>query len=490
MSKSHRHCFFLLLACMVDVDRSLVMAQDRPVVFVHGLGSGPGTWADTSARLQSRVRIDPRLPALPWWERFETQAGGLHAAVGDLAGDVVAVGHSNGGLVAREWSTARPVGALVTLGTPHGGALLAERGLDLLHFNYLLYNYAGFTALNFGVGENEFTWIYLAVQAYLSFASSLAVESIAALGSSVGIGLGAPVLPQMVPGSAALSALNSDHNLSREQQAVLRRVGLVFVAHDYWRAGPAVGLRPESRELVWAWMSSSIAVLETAAAIIEQNYPPWNPTALSLVHNLRGLAGLLRDVDPQWCWAVTDDRTCSTSHDGIVATHSQFYPGATNLGFYGPAHLQETSQSEDVLYNVLTAHLQIPTRGGGVEPPPPPCCAPPGSSDTLGPGQRLYPDSQISSSNGVYVLRYQGDGNLVLYRDGGVPIWDSGSVGQSAGYTEMQGDGNFVTYDASGTPVWASGTHVYSGAYLRVQDDGYLVIYDTGGVPLWWVGGS
>ncbi len=480
-------CILVVLAG----DGSPVLAQDTPVVFVHGFGGGPDTWAGAAARLQSRLHIEPHLASLPWWERFQTQAGMLQSAGASLPATTVAIGHSNGGIVSRQWSTMRPLRGIVTLGTPHEGALLAQRGLDLINFNYLLYNYASFVAGSIGAGQNEFTWIFVFLQGYLSFSQRLSLDTISALGAAMGIGLGAPVLADMVPGSHALNNLNSGSNLSREHAEIAHRIGLVFVAHDYWRAGPAVGLAPHLRDDIWAWMQNSIVVLETAAAIIEQNYPPWNAPAMSLVNSLRAVSGVLRNVDPYWCWAVTNDFSCSISHDGLVSTQSQFYPGGTNLGFYGPAHLQETSHSDDILYNALTGQLQIRARGAAPSPPPsPPCCGSPGGGDTMVAGQRLWPDTQITSPNGAYALRYQSDGNLVLYQQGGVAIWSNERAGHSAGWTEMQTDGNFVTYDASATPIWATGTHVYAGAYLKVQDDGYVVIYEASGVPIWWVGGQ
>jgi pimeloyl-ACP methyl ester carboxylesterase len=480
-------CLCAVLA--VSGAASPALSQDTPVVFVHGFGSGPGTWAGAAERLQSRLQIQSYLASVPWRERFQTQAGVLQSAGNGLPATTVAVGHSNGGLVSRQWSTMRPLRGIVTLGTPHQGSLLALHGLELINFNHLLYNYAGFVAGAIGIGQNQFTWIFIQIQAYLTFATTLSTQTISALGSAMGIGLGAPVLPDMVPGSQAISSLNSGSNLSREQAQIPHRVGLVFVAHDYWRAGPAVGLAPHLREDVWAWKQSSIVIFETAAAVIQQNYPPWNAPAMSLVNALRALSGLLRNVDPYWCWAVTNDSSCSISHDGIVATPSQFYPGGTSLGFYGPAHLQQTSR-DDVLFTVLSQQLRIAARGATPPPPPPPCCTPPAGSDTMVAGQRLLPETGISSPSGFYTLQYQSDGNLVLYRHGGIPIWASQTHGHSAGYAEMQGDGNFVVYDASTRPIWASGTTTYGGAYLKVQDDGYIVIYEASGVPIWWVGGE
>lgn len=70
-------------------------------------------------------------------------------------------------------------------------------------------------------------------------------------------------------------------------------------------------------------------------------------------------------------------------------------------------------------------------------------------------GQRLYPDQQVSANGAT--LRYQGDGNLVLYRRTG-PAWASDTPGIAPGYVELQGDGNLVAYGADGVPYWATNT--------------------------------
>ncbi|WP_211294266.1 hypothetical protein [Lentzea kentuckyensis] len=107
--------------------------------------------------------------------------------------------------------------------------------------------------------------------------------------------------------------------------------------------------------------------------------------------------------------------------------------------------------------------------------------------DTLGPGQVLTPNAAVGSNNGRYLLRYQDDGNLVLYRTrDGRALWDTRPRGKGAGMCVMQPDGNLVVYDREVTPaVWWSGTHGNPGSRLVVQDDGNLVIYAPGDVPLW-----
>jgi hypothetical protein len=101
-------------------------------------------------------------------------------------------------------------------------------------------------------------------------------------------------------------------------------------------------------------------------------------------------------------------------------------------------------------------------------------------------GESLHPGDSRTSSNGEYSLHYQGDGNLVLYRNSdGVPLWNTGTFG-NPGEVAMQGDGNLVVYNAAGQPVWSSGTASHPGAWLAVQSDSNLVLYDPYGYPIWW----
>jgi hypothetical protein len=46
----------------------------------------------------------------------------------------------------------------------------------------------------------------------------------------------------------------------------------------------------------------------------------------------------------------------------------------------------------------------------------------------------------------------------------------------------MQTDGNFVVYNEGGIAVWATGTGGSSGAFLVLQDDGNLVVRDSSGM--------
>ncbi len=94
----------------------------------------------------------------------------------------------------------------------------------------------------------------------------------------------------------------------------------------------------------------------------------------------------------------------------------------------------------------------------------------------LGSGQSL------ASGNGANMLVMQGDGNLVLLRQG-VPQWNSGTSSHPGAYATMQTDGNLVVYSPAGVPLWYSGTNGNPGAATYIQDDGNLVIYAQ--APRW-----
>jgi pimeloyl-ACP methyl ester carboxylesterase len=475
----------LLAALAVHADAA---AQDVPAVFVHGLKGNAESWRNTADRLAQDVRITAHVPTLDWRDWYENQGRSLQSAYAGLPASTVAVGHSNGGIVAREWSKWRPLRSIVTLGTPHEGALLAERAISVIHVNQQVFSSVNFLVSLLGGAPNEFTWMWPFLAGHLGGVSAIASSSVAEIIATLGVATGVPVLGQMAPGSAYLSQLNSPPNLAREANAVAQRVGLVFVAREYWRAGIAVALRPEYQDYVAETTQVAIVLFDAAAAYLRHQYPPWNTTAQTLLNVFQNTSWLLRHMDSTWCWAVTDDVSCATSHDGVVSTPSQFFTQGTNLGFIGPAHIREIAWSPPVLRDVFTTTLRIPLRSGGSSPTP---TAPSGPGAwSLVAGQQLLPDRELASPDGSHVLRYQSDGNLVIYRRGGPAVWSSETTGHSAGRLEMQGDGNLVIYNASGDPVWSSDTWRFPGAYASIVDSGHLVIVDATGVPIWWSGGE
>jgi hypothetical protein len=107
--------------------------------------------------------------------------------------------------------------------------------------------------------------------------------------------------------------------------------------------------------------------------------------------------------------------------------------------------------------------------------------------ETLSSGSQLIPGEEISSNNGYFALTLQQDGNVVLYKaNNGTPvivdpIWATGTNDFTPGNLIMQGDGNLVLYpQGGGNARWASGTSGNNGAFLNVENNGRIVIYRAG----------
>jgi YD repeat-containing protein len=107
------------------------------------------------------------------------------------------------------------------------------------------------------------------------------------------------------------------------------------------------------------------------------------------------------------------------------------------------------------------------------------------SIDHLVSGQSLSSGQSLVSSNVLYTLIMQGDGNLVLYGSNMKPLWYSGTSGTGANRVVMQGDGNLVIYTSGNRAVWASSTAGQGSSHLDLQGDGNLVIYNSSNVPTW-----
>ena len=88
------------------------------------------------------------------------------------------------------------------------------------------------------------------------------------------------------------------------------------------------------------------------------------------------------------------------------------------------------------------------------------------------------------ANNGVATLKWQFDGNLVLYDAQGAQ-WATSTNPDATGVC-FQGDGNLVIYRKD-HENWATGTNP-NGAVMKLQHDCNIVIEDWGGTRLWQAG--
>lgn len=121
--REHGHADFLPAHC-----------DKRGVLLLHGYSCNRGLWNDWMARLSERGHPHIALSMEPVYGSIDAYADAIDAAVVRLTDSggkpPVIVAHSMGGLAARAWwrKHGRPgrVHRIVTLGSPHGGTLMAS----------------------------------------------------------------------------------------------------------------------------------------------------------------------------------------------------------------------------------------------------------------------------------------------------------------------------------------------------------------------------
>lgn len=79
-----------------------------------------------------------------------------------------------------------------------------------------------------------------------------------------------------------------------------------------------------------------------------------------------------------------------------------------------------------------------------------------------------------------------GDGSDGRERDrAGYPLWESATAGNPGAYLRFQDDGNLVLYSADDVTLWETGTPGSTADRLVLRDDGDLVLLDDGGQVIW-----
>lgn len=105
----------------------------------------------------------------------------------------------------------------------------------------------------------------------------------------------------------------------------------------------------------------------------------------------------------------------------------------------------------------------------------------PPTIDSLNVDQRLYAGTTLVA--GGTTLTLQGDGNVVLKRDG-TTEWKTSTQGNTGAFMVLQGDGNIVVRDTEGTADWSSGTR--NGTTLKLSSDSLRLLDGTNIVKQFW----
>jgi len=101
-------------------------------------------------------------------------------------------------------------------------------------------------------------------------------------------------------------------------------------------------------------------------------------------------------------------------------------------------------------------------------------------------------ESNLLAANGMYSCSLLRNGNFAVYRQGGVILWQTSTVGKGTGpYSlTLQSNGNLDLIDTPGKTVWTSSSYGKGGVKLVMQDDGNLVLYTTSMSAIWSTGTS
>ena len=172
--------------------------------------------------------------------------------------------------------------------------------------------------------------------------------------------------------------------------------------------------------------------------------------------------------------ATGDGTSMATPHvAGIVATYLSTHRNAT------PAQVHAAIVGGATKDVVRSAGTGSPNRLAYSRIFPPVKTA---ATDRLTSDTGLRLGESIVSPNGLYRLRLQTDGNLVLTRPGNRVLW---SLGKKSSWLTLQANGNLVAFLYT-RGVWATNTGGNGASILRVQDDGNVVLrrLDTG-VAVW-----
>ena len=340
---------------------SLRLAAQAPAAFVHGLASNASTWGSTPQELASQFNIQTRAPSLSAFSFYGSQAAQLNswlpAQFSVPLTNLIAIGHSNGGIVSREANRQfQPMQGVITIGTPHDGAFAAQRLRQGYITDYFQDMAAQATAPLYYYGTNYYSDACFSVCYLLWNGINNLYQGVAYALDASGflIAAGATdgtVLEEMVPGSSFLASLNGSVNLAREASAIPRRIAVTSMA-DPSLTSLFVGLFPNSANSLtnWQFRSANVYLLyyEFYADYNDWNdMYAWDKRAHAFLWWNGAMA--LANIDYHWCNLIGGFNfglnRCES--DGIVATTAQVWPGNTRTYeiVNGPGHLQETTST-------------------------------------------------------------------------------------------------------------------------------------------------
>ena len=311
------------------------------LVYVHGIKSNGAAWGSGGSGVVGPVRCAFRInsESQPDLTTGGAEGTGSHAnQTSDLLAHVqgrnvsstVFVAHSQGGLISRRvaqssWGqTAGRVRAVVTVGTPHDGALIAKTLNPTTGTN---------TVVNALTGSATG-----AVACRIGGCSPIKTGLIALRDGVLAGAFSSPAMADLRPNSSAINFVkNGQESFPRYgiQQVIDTRWALGEVAGDVGMSNNGRSTRALMRDMYRVGVAASVigglaSFIPGAAAIAG----PIGATGRFIAHAL--------DTTDKWWTRIT---VGNATGDGVVAYASQVYPGlATSQNYRSPEPVSHTAE--------------------------------------------------------------------------------------------------------------------------------------------------
>lgn len=430
----------ILLSIAGLLTPSIDTPAQQPMVFVHGGLNDGSAWGATSNYLRTQFWIQPLLPTLGWTDPFADQETRLYNAIAPYR-NIPALAHSNGGLAARQHVRARGTGSsinrLATIGTPHGGLMLATNALggNIGAWAQSIIGAIGDPIYFYSNWDPDWWWaepVGLEDAAYnmQRFGDFLPF----AVANGLGVAAAYPVTFNLRPGDAFLADLNSAQEQSLEASVLNTRVGISTTTRPQNAMMRLLlsnwGTWTDIRWSLWAFAIAMRAYYSNHSDYyLRANAWRWDVLALRMM-----------DLDVVWQWQIgaLQSATCSPGwcfaivypSDGLVRLSSQTYPGGTRQRTVSGDIVHTQQKNASAARNVFVSVLR---EDFGVAPPPPSLAVSISGYSTVKTAGLYKWSTSASGGNGSYTYtweRREGSGSYYWvgsgttyseYIDGGSP---------------------------------------------------------------------
>jgi pimeloyl-ACP methyl ester carboxylesterase len=442
-------CAQIALACLLApcVARTASGQEPRPVVLVHGFFADGLSWAEAQWAFEHGMNVKTYAPTLGWERRLFRQKNDLISYMNglQLPNNTILVAHSFGALTAREASKERAISGILTVGSPHGGAPIAESinfGLPEAYGALMSWNVASAWENYVHADANSTPWCwgsstetYCDEQAFFTMEALINAGVIAAGTAAITSLFEANAvlhdggsLQDIEPGSTFVDSLDSDENLAREAQTMGdRRVALLshYTGANFriWEVS-----RPSQASWITGMQVYTILQLMWSADYYANMYnemsdPHYDEKKLNW-YKLFTVGASLETLEIMWCsWTgqlELQPYSFCQEGDGLFSINAQQWPGgALNDHITGPAH---TSEKASGAFH-SRAQFWLQNRFGVIDIPPSSALnvSISGSFFPMSPGEYTY-TATATGGTGSYSYRWQ------LSVDG-TSFWDTAITG-------------------------------------------------------------